>query len=177
MGVGVRRIARGRGSCTGRSGLLHLHALLGPSSPCDRAIRVGRTEPPQGSGFRGGGAVAGREPRDRAPALGGIGLGAAGRDPADSAPAPAARCALATLEFAIVAHLVQPGLRRGRRRRRLGRLRVERPFKGAPEGSLTLDAGWGGGDCGFESRRDSYLVYASSRDDGLYTGICRPGLC
>ena len=48
-------------------------------------------------------------------------------------------------------------------------------WKGAEADTLRIRTGRGGGDCGFHFLvGESYLVFASGRDDALWTGICWP---
>lgn len=61
----------------------------------------------------------------------------------------------------------------GRQLRRVT-LRVDRAWKGVDSRTVVVITGSGGGDCGFPfRRRESYLVFAGERTDGLLgTGLC-----
>jgi len=56
---------------------------------------------------------------------------------------------------------------------RLVRFSLDEPFRGVESGQVEVMTGMGGGDCGIAfEQTQQYLVYASSFEDKLYTGIC-----
>lgn len=64
----------------------------------------------------------------------------------------------------------QPGLPVGRR---TVRLQVEKIWKGAACGEMTVTTGLGDADCGFSFEvGKSYLIYAFQENGGLATNIC-----
>ncbi|HVQ36803.1 MAG TPA: carboxypeptidase-like regulatory domain-containing protein, partial [Pyrinomonadaceae bacterium] len=56
---------------------------------------------------------------------------------------------------------------------RLVRFSIDEPFRGAEGPQIEVTTGLGGGDCGIGFKQSQqYLVYASSFEGKLYTGIC-----
>lgn len=54
-------------------------------------------------------------------------------------------------------------------------VRVTEPFSGVGATEVDVETGMGGGDCGYAFRvGEIYLIFASSRDSKLSTGICSP---